>query len=103
MLEGEVQTWTQGENVCHELNVVVPALDDYKYRILKVHHPAMLYPVFVDEEPTADGRIRFKPTPQAFGEGGLNDEQALREWLKRALARPETKQILSHLYAQATQ
>jgi hypothetical protein len=103
MLVGEVQTWTTGDIVRHALNVVVPALDNYKYTLLKVHHPVMLYPVFVDEEPVPYGRIRMISqigTPDGFA---LKDEDALREWLRETLARQETKQILAHLYAQAAQ
>jgi len=103
MLVGEVKTWTTGDTIHHALDVVVPALDDYKYRLLKVHHPAMLYPVFVDQEPMPYGSIRLSIPIEREGGGGLKDEDSLREWLRQALARPETKQILAHLYAQATQ
>jgi hypothetical protein len=104
MIEGDVRTWTQGSDVYHDLNVVVPALDNYRYRLLRVHHPVMLYPVFVDEEPKPFGHIRMIGPIKMLGEEkGLKDEDALREWLRQALARQETKQILAHLYAQGAQ
>lgn len=106
LLEGEVKTFTQGGYVYHDLNVVVPALDNYRYRLLRVHHPMSLYPVFVDEEPMPFGSMRpIKPIQpvQMLGEDGLKDEDALLEWLRQALAREETKRILANLYAQAAQ
>ena len=99
MLVGEVKTWATGDTIHHALDVVVPALDNYKYRLLKVHHSMMLYPVFVDEEPA-----RLKGLIESLNKAvGLTDEDALRKWLRETLARQETKQILANLYAQATQ
>ena len=103
LLEGEVKTWTQGTNVYHDLNVVVPALDNYKYRLLRVHHPMTLYPVFVDEEPMPRGSIPVNIHMEILGGGGLEDAHALREWLRQTLAGQETKRILENLYAQAAQ
>jgi hypothetical protein len=105
LLEGEVNTWTQGSDVYHDLNVVVPALGNYKYRLLRVHHPVTLYPIFVDDEPMPYGHIRMiQPQPIVMlGEGGMKDEDAFREWLRRTLAGEETRHILANLYAQATQ
>lgn len=103
MLEGEVKTWARGNDVYHDLNVVVPALDSYKYRLLRVHHPVTLYPVFVDEEPMPYGSIRLSIPIETQGGGGLKDEDALREWLRQTLAKQETTQILKNLFAQATQ
>ena len=103
MLEGEVNTWTQGSDVYHDLNVIVPALDNYKYRLLRVHHSMTLYPVFVDEEPAPYNSLRARTPLEKLGDRGLRDEDSLREWLRQTLAKQETTQILKNLYAQATQ
>jgi hypothetical protein len=104
MLVGEVKTWTKGDTIHHALDVVVPALENYRYRLLKVHHSMALYPVFVDEEPTRHGPSPVKGLTESLNEAtGLKDEDALREWLRQTLAREETKRILANLYAQATQ
>jgi hypothetical protein len=103
MLEGEVKTWTQGDAVYHDLNVVVPALDNYKYRLLRVHHSMTLYPVVVDEEPEPYSPFRLQIPIEHLGNLAVRDEDALREWLRKVLAKQETTQILKNLYAQATQ
>ena len=104
LLDGEVKTSVQGGDVYHDLNVVVPALGNYRYRLLRVHHPMTLYPVFVDEEPMPSGPIRLKGLTESLNAAvGLKDEDALREWLRQTLAKQETTQILKNLYAQAAQ
>src|ERR1017187_4945968 len=102
-LEGEVRTSTQGSDVYHDLNVVVPALGNYKYRLLKVHHAVTLYPVFVDEVTMPYGSIRANIPIETLDSRELKDEDALREWLRQTLVKQETTQILKNLYAQGTQ
>jgi hypothetical protein len=105
LLEGEVKTWTHESSVYHDLYIVVPALGGYRYRLLRVHHPMALYPVFIDEEPKPYGTIVMLPVGDfdPLGTRTLNDEEALRSWLRKTLASEESTRIIRNLYAQATQ
>src|ERR1017187_5540967 len=51
LLQGEVETWTSEENIYHRFNLIVPALENYRYSLLRMHHLGTLYPVYVDESP----------------------------------------------------
>ena len=51
LLQGEVESWTRNAEVHHQLSIVVPALDNYRYGLLKLHHLLAVYPVYIDESP----------------------------------------------------
>lgn len=55
LLQAEVETFANGDDVFHRLDIVVPALENYRYSLLRIHHAAMLYPVYVNEEPDLPG------------------------------------------------
>jgi hypothetical protein len=108
LLQAEVETFAKGAFVHHRLVIVVPALENYRYSLLSIHHPATLYPVYVDEEPELPGEA--VSSYQAMGGlqrsferalQPLTDQDRFRAWLQNALARDETKRILESLMAQA--
>lgn len=90
LITGEVETWTANSMIYHRLNVVVPALDNYKYSLLRIHHSPTLYPVHIDEDPLDE---------HFFGE--FADEESFRQYLRRAFSSEATKRILQSLMAQA--
>ena len=108
-LQGLVETHSFQDKIYHQLFVVVPALENYRYSLLTVHHSPTLYPVTVDESPieeTGPSRSgasvgdaiasRFRqPT-------ALADEKAFQTWLGTALSDRSTKRILQNLLAHAT-
>jgi len=67
------------------MDLVVPALDNYIYRLLKVTHPLSLYPVREDQPPF---------------EESANEEEFVR-WLGTKLSSPETRRIIVNLLSQA--
>jgi hypothetical protein len=105
LLQADVRTRPAQDELHHSFSIVVPALDNYRYNLLRIHHSlARVYPVYVDHSP-AD-----KPSPQEVGlaaallagDPPLEDESSFREWLRNTFAAPETKRILESLLAQAS-
>ena len=111
VLEGIVETSSVGSDIYHRFVIKVPTLGNYRYALFSVHHPATLYPVFIDEEPVVP-RSPFMPDFSSVPEfslvdgfakaSGLQDEEALRKWLRRTLGSDATKHIIANLYAQAS-
>ena len=99
LLQAEVETFGQGGSVYHRLVIVVPALENYRYSLLSLHHPPTLYPVYVDEEPKLPGGVAYSLIPIEGRQ--LADQDQFRAWLRSALARDETKHVLESLMAQA--
>jgi hypothetical protein len=95
-----VESWTRYNDVHHQLAVVVPALDNYRYTLIKLHHSLPIYPVLIDESPVP--REQEDEWSNINREYALRDEESFRTWLRRVLAAPETKRILESLLAQAT-
>lgn len=93
LLGGEVETWTYKDLIYHRFYIVVPALDNYRYSLFRIHHPPTLFPVSIDEEPRAD-ITQMLPID-------LRDEEQLQSWLKACLNSRETRRILESLMAQA--
>ncbi|MGC9946686.1 MAG: hypothetical protein ABSF64_10000 [Bryobacteraceae bacterium] len=86
ILEAVVETSSIGPNIRHSFVIKVPALGNYRYALFSVHHPVELYPVVIEGA-----------TPSR-----LEDEDALREWLRRMFASDATKRIIASLYSQAS-
>jgi hypothetical protein len=84
-IEGQIETQISGGMFYHSFNLVVPALDNYSYELLKVWHGVNLYPV-------SYGYQR--------GER-LENEEAFVDWLGQTLSSAETKRIIGNLLAQA--
>jgi hypothetical protein len=103
LLQGEVETWTNQQNIYHRFSLVVPALDNYRYSLLRVHHLPTLYPVYVDESPLrvieGESTDWDNTARQTYV---LQDEASFRGWLRKAFAATETKRILESLLAQAS-
>ena len=103
-LQGLVETYSLRGEIYHQLFVVVPALENYRYSLLTVHHSPTLYPVTVDESPVS---IAPSTSMQAYALAALNlpttlaDEKSFQSWLGTALSDVNTKRILQNLLAQA--
>lgn len=89
LLQGEVTTWANSGSIYHRFNLLVPALDNYRYGLLAVHHSPVLYPIVVDDGPSGVPQLK------------LQDEGELRDWLRQAFSAPNTKRVLEALLAQA--
>ena len=84
LLVARVDTEVDGSRLQHRFNLVVPALDDYTYRLFVISHGVDLYPV------------RVWDTAQE-----LQDEAEFTAWLEQRLTSPETRRIVANLVAQA--
>jgi hypothetical protein len=106
LLQGEVKTWAKHNEIYHVLMLVVPALENYRYSLLRIHHKVTpVYPVYVDESPaqgTDDASLMAALNTEFARLRPIPDEATFREWLRKALASAETKRILESLLAQAT-
>jgi hypothetical protein len=100
IVEAAVETSSVGDQIRHRFVIRVPALGNYRYSLFSVHPPADLCPVFIDEEP-AMPRSAFL-SDQLAKASGLNNEHALRVWLRQTLASDATKRIIANLYAEAS-
>jgi len=82
MIEGEVVTSALGSSFYHSFLLVVPSLDEYKYKLFEIHHGVSPYPVSVLMT-------------------DLPDEDRFVAWLRDTLSSAETKSIIGNLLAQA--
>ncbi len=73
----------------HELTLVVPSLDDYRYLLFSLSHDVELYPVHV-EYLANDVEI------------DVASEEELNEVLQDVLSSPKTKNIISSLLGQVS-
>jgi len=100
LLQAQVETSLTG-TISHRLVLVVPALENYRYRLLRLHHSQAVYPVYIDESPVfVQGTTTWNPERRTETTV-LEDEGSFRSWLRTVLAAPETKRILESLLAQA--
>jgi hypothetical protein len=96
VLEAVVETSSVGDQIRHQFVIKVPALGYYRYVLFVVRHPIDLYPVVIDEDAARlPGIIPIEGMR-------LQDEDALRAWLRRVFASDATKRIIANLYAQAS-
>lgn len=102
LVNGDVPTWSDGANIFHRLDIVVPGLDDYRYSLLCVHHSAILYPVYVDDGPEVFSSEDGIDRRAGYGMGAyiLDTEEDFRLWLGKVLSAEQTKAILESLLAQ---
>ena len=76
--------------ISHRLVLFVPALQNYRYTLLRIQHAVTpVYPLVITEGP-----INFPPQ--------IKDEANFRSWLREALSSERTKNVLDSLLAQAT-
>jgi hypothetical protein len=86
LIEAKVETEAgEGDGFMHSFYLVVPALDNYRYRLFKIYHPIGLYPVQV-----AGQDVR------------LQTEETFNEWLRERLSSEQTKRIVANLLAQVS-
>lgn len=84
LVEAKVDTETRGGEFIHTFELVVPALEDYTYRLFQVQHSVEMYP------------IRVKGTPIE-----LETEETFTAWLRERLSSEKTRKLVSNLLAQA--
>lgn len=101
LLQGEVETWSREEYIYHRFYLVVPALDNYRYALLSLHHSPTGYPVHIDGSPIQTPNTRANSWG-GTSDHGIPDERSFRSWLREAFNAPETRRILESLMAQAT-
>lgn len=83
LLKGEIDSTTTGDQFTHTLSVVAPALNMYRYELLKVWHDIFLYPL----------RARY----QSGTTTQLANEEQFVEWLRVNLSSAATKKVLDAL------
>ncbi|MCZ7648472.1 MAG: hypothetical protein M5U26_24965 [Planctomycetota bacterium] len=96
VVEGRVLPTPMGESIVVYFDLVVPALNNYSFRLLRVVHGPLGYPAdvhFLDTE-TKGGPLSGKH----FRAG---NETSFRKFLKQVLASDETRRILGSLITQA--
>lgn len=76
------------DSMLFHFDIVAPFLNDYRYRLISVHHPVTLYPVKMMD------RLRSIETTS-------NSEEEFVENLANTLASDETRQIIAALLAQS--
>ena len=99
-----METWTNDTNIYHRFVIVVPALENYRYSLLRLHHLPTVYPVYVDESPLPIVEGESTDWNRAAGQTTyvLQDEVSFGVWLRKAFAAPETKRMLESLLALAS-
>jgi hypothetical protein len=110
LIEAEVTTAVDGPWFTIRFDIVVPALDNYRYQICMLQHDLQIYPVYVVrqfiEVPEYDLRLaeafeldevlrRRKISPPSRHK--LNSEKDLMEWLGNLLSSKEMRNILTRL------
>lgn len=96
LLEGQVETLTEGDQFVHLFYIVAPSLG-YTYKLFGIRHGVSGYPVY----PTDEGRKRVFP---AFGTASppskLDTPEEFSEWLKETLGSEETRRVVGSLLSQ---
>jgi len=87
-LQGKVSTRVEGKSFEHYFYIVVPALDDYHYRLFKIKHEIEPYPLWIDSE----------VFPQTDYEVGTADE--FIRALKTIFTSEQTKKLIGTLLRQ---
>lgn len=91
LVVAEVSTSTRRDEFRHGLELVVPALDDYRYHLLSLAHDIHLYPLFLEY----DGDVELSAR-------NISSEDELNQALHRALSSEKTKRIINSLISQAS-
>ena len=91
LVVAEVTTSTRGHQFRHGLELVVPALDDYRYHLLYLKHNIHMYPLVLEYDD--DGELSATD---------ISSEDELNQALHRALSSEKTKRIINNLIGQAS-
>ncbi len=89
VLVGEATTKLQGDDLVVTLDVVVPGLNDYRYRVLMYEQPLEMYPGFFLAPVDDPGKT-------------IADEASFVAAVKAALASQRVKNALTSLLAQVS-
>ena len=86
LVVADVESMASGENFYHRFYLLVPTLDNYRYELFALSHSILLYPATV-----------------SYKSMGIHieNEEALKTWLKNVLSSKETTKIIEALLAQA--
>jgi hypothetical protein len=87
VVTAEVESGTDGDTFVHTLYLAAPSIN-YKYQLLTVRHPLLLYPLLAKEP----SNISWKK---------LESEDDFLQWLKGVLASENTKKVIRALKAQS--
>jgi len=90
IIEAKVEMRTEGGHFWHSFDLVVPALDNYRYRLFQSNHTIGLYPLAV-----SDSAVRIDNVMR------LETEEEFSDWLCKRLSSDETRRIIANLLAQA--
>ena len=87
IINGQVSSSAQGNELRHSFYFVVPAMDNYRYRLLYVEHQIQrLYPVILYSDVHARNHT-------------INNKEELIQTLKEVFASDETKRVIHTLKA----
>ena len=87
----EVSTSTRRDQFRYGLELVVPALDDYRYHLLSLIHDIHMYPLVLEY----DGDSELSAVE-------VSSEDDLNRALQKALSSEKTKRIINNLIGQAS-
>lgn len=88
VLQGDVQVSKDGSTIAATLDIVAPALDNYRFRIVSISHGISFYPVTLTWH--LNNRSHVCP-----------DEKEFLRLLQTYLSSPETHKIIGSLVAQS--
>lgn len=91
LVVAEVSTSTRRDQFRHGLELVVPALDDYRYHLLSLIHDIHMYPLVLEY----DGDSELSAVE-------VSSEDDLNRALQKALSSEKTKRIINNLIGQAS-
>jgi hypothetical protein len=87
VVTAEVESDTDGGMFVHTLYLAAPSIN-YKYQLLAVRHPLLLYPILAKEP----GNVAWRK---------LESEDDFLQWLRTVLASENTKKVIRALRAQS--
>jgi len=88
LLVGDVHQEAQGDQISAELDVVVPALGDYRLNVVRVLYPLSIYPLDIQDVTNYE----WQKCP---------DEQAFVAQLRAILSSPKIRKTIATLLAQS--
>ena len=90
LLNGRVQTRTNGTRFVHTFYIVAPTLDDYSYELFSIEHGPDQYPVQAPGRPGPMPRIMER----------IETDKELIDYVREVLNSDRTKKVVGSLLAQ---
>ncbi|MCZ6675995.1 MAG: hypothetical protein O7E52_01970 [Candidatus Poribacteria bacterium] len=91
LVEAEISSSSIGSGFRHHFNLVVPALDNYRFRLFYITHPISLYPINISvSSPGKDDTVIE-----------VKSEDEFTKALRGIFSSEETKRIIQALIAQS--